>query len=231
MSSDQERVLKAYARAAARRENLQLEYRFIAADGRIVWLNDLVRIAKSATRQSDRLHGVTVNISERKRSEETLRLSQKRYRTPYQNTLNAEDDSRRRIARELYDSTSQQLAAVKINLGVIRNSSNAIGPKAERALVECLALAEACNQEIRTLSHLLHPPMLEEFGPPSALRTYLVDVQKCSGIQVRSKVDKCLQTALFRIVQEALAKVQLHSGGSAFVELCVHPTSSNCCSE
>jgi len=236
-ASDRERVLKAYNRAAARRENLQLEYRFLAADGRVVWLNDLVRISKGATRKSDRLHGVTVNITEHKQAEETLRLSEERYRTLYQTTLNAEDAGRRRIARELYDSTSQQLAALKINLGVIRNSSLALGIKAGKALAECLALAEECNQEVRTLSHLLHPPMLDEFGLASALRNYLDGFQKCTGIQVRSTFDKRFQagrlpmkveTALFRIVQEALANIQMHSGSStAFVELRVHPTSKH----
>ena len=57
----------------------------------------------------------------------------------------------------VYDSTSQQLAALKINLGVIRTSSTFLEVKAERALTECLTLAEECNQEVRTLSHLLPP--------------------------------------------------------------------------
>jgi PAS domain S-box-containing protein len=233
--SDQERVFEAYARAAARRENVQLEYRFMAADGRVVWLNDLVRTSKGASRKSDRLRGVTVDITDRKQAEEALSRSENRYRTLYQTTLNAEDDGRRRIARELYDSTSQQLAALKINLGVIRTSSTFLELKAERALTECLTLAEECNQEVRTLSHLLYPPMLDEFGLFSALRVYLEGFRKRSGIQVRSTIDrhirgerlpKKLETALFRIVQEALANVQLHSGSpTAVVELRVRPTS------
>ncbi|MBV8282309.1 MAG: hypothetical protein JO347_09645 [Candidatus Eremiobacteraeota bacterium] len=163
-----------------------------------------------------------IDLIDRKNAESRLRRL-------YEKTLALEDEGRRRIAKELYDSTSQQLAALKINLAVIRKSSRSLGGKAERALNECLTLAQACTQEIRRLSHLLHPPMLDEFGLEFALRGYLDAFCKRNGIRVRFAYDEALarkrmprkvETALFRVVQEALSNVQLRSGSrAATVEL------------
>jgi two-component system NarL family sensor kinase len=152
-------------------------------------------------------------------------------RRVYERTLHLEEEARRRIASELYNSTSQELAALRINLAVIRKSSVSLGIKAERALADCLILSDNCCREIRTLSHLLHPPMLDEFGLISALRTYASGYRKETGIRLRLTIDKSLQgerkrlprkleATLFRIVQEALANVQLHSGSrTALIEL------------
>jgi two-component system NarL family sensor kinase len=150
-------------------------------------------------------------------------------RRVYERTLHLEEEARRRIASELYNSTSQELAALRINLGVIRKSSVSLGTKAERALADCLILSDKCCREIRTLSHLLHPPMLDEFGLISALRDYAGGYRKATGIRLRLTVDqymqeerlpKKLEATLFRIVQEALANVRLHSGSrTALIEL------------
>jgi signal transduction histidine kinase len=158
-------------------------------------------------------------------------------RRVYERTLHLEEEARRRIASELYNSTSQELAALRINLGVIRKSGVSLGTKAKRALADCLVLSDKCCREIRTLSHLLHPAMLDEFGLISALRSYASGYRKGTGIRLRLTVDKRLQeererlpkkleATLFRIVQEALANVHLHSGSrTALIELCLDPPS------
>jgi signal transduction histidine kinase len=137
--------------------------------------------------------------------------------------LKLEYEDRRRIARELRESTSQELAALKINLAVIEKSGARLGSKAKKALAECLALAEGCSQEIRTLSHLLHPLLLEEFGLVSALRSYLKGFTKKSELRVhlaidayvrRQRLPREFETTLFLVVQEGLANVRLHSGSA-----------------
>jgi signal transduction histidine kinase len=136
--------------------------------------------------------------------------------------LKLEYEDRCRVARELRESTAQDLAALKINLGVIEKSGSRLGPRARRALAECLALAEGCSREIRTLSNLLHPVLLEEFGLASALRSYMEGLAKRSGLQLRLTIDdyllrrrwsRELETTLFLAVQEGLANVWLHSSG------------------
>jgi signal transduction histidine kinase len=160
-------------------------------------------------------------------------------RRVYERTLHLEEEARRRIASELYNSTSQELAALRINLAVIRKSSISLGSKAKRALADCLTLSDNCCREIRVLSHLLHPPMLDEFGLISALRTYARGYREQTGIRLRLTIDKPLQekrerlprkleATLFRIVQEALANVQLHSGSrTALIELRCDAPSKN----
>jgi two-component system, NarL family, sensor kinase len=138
--------------------------------------------------------------------------------------LNLEEEDRRRIALKLQDSTSQELAALKMNLGVIKQSDAQLGPKASRALAECLALADECGHEIHAFSHLLYPPLLDEFGLVSALRNYLEGLRKGCGLRLQLTVDeyiqrkrlpKQLEAALFRVVQEGLSNVRLHSGSQA----------------
>jgi len=137
--------------------------------------------------------------------------------------LKLEYEDRCRIAKELRESTAQELAALKINLGVIRKSGSKLGPRAEKALSECLTLAEKCGREIRNLSDLLHPPLLEEFGLASALRGYIEGLAKRSGLRAGLAIDDCLrrqrwprelELTLFLVAQEELANV-LHAGSKA----------------
>jgi two-component system NarL family sensor kinase len=143
--------------------------------------------------------------------------------------LNLEEEDRRRIALKLQNSTSQELAALKMNLGVIKQSDAQLGPIARKALAECLALADECGHEIHAFSHLLYPPLLDEFGLVSALRSYLEALGRRCGLRLQLAVDNYfqrrrlpngLETALFRVAQEGLSNVHLHSGSKvAEIEL------------
>ncbi len=121
---------------------------------------------------------IAVNdITERKRTEEDLRQLSSRL-------LRSQDEERRRIARELHDATSQTLAALAINLGVVNESAGSLKPEAREALGNSFRLLETCTREIRTMSYLLHPPMLEELSLPGALRWYTRGFTERSGTQV-----------------------------------------------
>ncbi len=130
----------------------------------------------------------------------------------------AQDEERRRIARELHDSLGQDLVAAKMVLeGIDRqySSSRPIGKVADDA---CLIIDHAI-QQVRNISHLLHPPMLDEVGLHSALQWYLEGLSKRSGIAVSLEVQPEdfprlapeVETAIFRIIQEALTNVFRHS--------------------
>jgi len=133
--------------------------------------------------------------------------------------LRLQDEERRRLARELHDSTAQLLAGLAINLSVVNESAGALEPRARRVLDESRTLTGRCLKDIRTVSYLLHPPELDELGLQSALASYVDGFAQRSGIQVDLEVAPNLgrlpqevETALFRVVQEALANIHRHSG-------------------
>ena len=153
-------------------------------------------------------------VSERERTEQALRELSIRL-------LQTQDEERRRIARELHDSTGQKLAAVAMNLSLIGKSAETLDARARRALTESLALLDQSSRDIRTLSYLLHPPLLDERGLAAAVRWFADGFTQRSGVQVKLEVPPDLQrlpeaieTALFRIVQEGLTNTHRHSESS-----------------
>jgi PAS domain S-box-containing protein len=132
--------------------------------------------------------------------------------------ITMQDEERRRIAREIHDGLGQELAAAKMILdGIMAKDSS---PSMQRASLEASQLIDRAIQQVRTISHLLHPPLLDEVGLVSALRWFLEGLSDRSGIKVVLEVDPPdlgrlgseLETAIFRIVQEALTNMFRHSG-------------------
>ena len=133
--------------------------------------------------------------------------------------FNSQEEERRRIARELHDVTAQNLFAISINIGQLRRQSFARSSEPGRLLEECEWLCEQSLQEIRTLSYLLHPPLLGEAGLMSALQWYVEGFTKRTGIFVDlivleniGRLPSEVEIALFRIVQEGLTNIRRHSG-------------------
>lgn len=152
------------------------------------------------------------DISERKQAEQSVQQLSGRL-------LRLQDDERRRIARELHDSTAQNLAALSLNLATINEVGDGLAPAARQALGEALDLANQSTREIRTLSYLLHPPLLDEVGIAAALRWFADGFAQRSGIQVDLRIPpelgrlpSDLELTLFRIVQECLTNIHRHSG-------------------
>jgi signal transduction histidine kinase len=135
--------------------------------------------------------------------------------------LKVQDDERRRIARELHDSAGQELAALLMNFYVIRGKPGSLSPAQERAVNESCELLAILTEEVRTLSYLLHPPLLDETGLSSALQWYVDGFAQRSKIAVSLQVARDfgrlaadVETTIFRIVQESLTNVHRHSGST-----------------
>jgi signal transduction histidine kinase len=129
--------------------------------------------------------------------------------------LQVQDQERRKIARELHDSIGQYLVALKMNLSQLQRGSSKMDPQ---IVTDSQELIEQCLTETRTISHLLHPPLLDESGLRSAAQWYVEGFSKRSGIEVHLQVDENLErlpqdieTALFRLLQESLTNVHRHS--------------------
>jgi signal transduction histidine kinase len=131
--------------------------------------------------------------------------------------FNTQDEERRRIARELHDGTAQNLFAISINLQKLGQLSLSGDLEVDQLVGESQSLVEQSLREIRTLSYLLHPPLLDQAGLVSALQWYVEGFTKRSGIfidlytQPIGRLPSDVEMALFRVVQEALSNVRRHS--------------------
>jgi len=136
--------------------------------------------------------------------------------------LQLQDEERRRIGRELHDGLAQTVLAVNLSLAQVRQSIDPLDDTTAQALLKARGLLQQMSREIRTLSYLLHPPLLDDLGLVSALKEYAHGFSERSGIDVQlylltafDRLPQPTETALFRIVQESLANVQRHSGSAS----------------
>ena len=172
------------------------------------------RVEERTAELSQALARLELEVGVRKVAEERLRSLSVRLMT-------LQDEERRRIARDLHDSTGQTLAAIKMTLGLLQRAGTNISEFS--GLVNDLeALAEDAVQDIRTTSYLLHPPLLDEAGIASATRWFVEGFAKRSGIQVgcdlpekMERPDRNCELVLFRVLQESLTNVHRYSGASA----------------
>ena len=160
---------------------------------------------------------VTRDITIRKQAEEAVKEKELSARL-----LKLQDEERRHIARELHDGVGQLLAAMSMNASRLDGEKSNLSPDAARCAEENSKLIEQVSADIRTMSYLFHPPLLDEMGLDSALKWYI------DGFAERSKIAAALELAadwerlpqdyelcLFRIAQECLTNVHRHSGGSS----------------
>jgi signal transduction histidine kinase len=133
--------------------------------------------------------------------------------------LRIQEQERRHMARDLHDSVGQHLAALKMALDSLQSKLRADPEQAARILAECVNTARDSIKEVRTVSYLLYPPMLEELGLKSAIPTYLEGFGQRSGIRTTLEISPELgrlpveaEVAIFRVLQESLANVHRHSG-------------------
>lgn len=185
----------------------------------------LISAVRAALRARQRQYELRDHLQQRQRAEEQLRRTHEELenlveqRTAALRALSArllrvQDDERRRIARELHDSLGQYLTAAKINVDLLAGS-----PDGSDRVQETQQLLERAISDTRTLSHLLHPPLLDEAGLASAARWYVEGFGRRSGIEVTldvppelPRLSSPVETTLFRILQETLTNVHRHSG-------------------
>lgn len=169
----------------------------------------------------DKLVASFSDITKRKHAEEALHQLSTRL-------LQLQDEERRRLGRELHDSLAQSVLAVNLNLAQVARGPTPLDAHSQRAISEARRLLQEMSQEIRTLSYLLHPPVLDELGLTSAIKEYAAGFSERSGIKLDvdlqvgfGRLSQEAETAFFRIVQESLSNIQRHSGSqTAKIRLC-----------
>jgi PAS domain S-box-containing protein len=209
---DLSHCMDTYLKAFKARTKFEMEYRLRRADGEYRWILDIGTPLFAPPGTFAGYIGSCSDVTEHKQAQERLQQLSGRL-------IKLQEQERQRISRELHDTTASSLTALIANLALVRGSAAALDSRAHKALSESLDLARQCVREIRTVSYLLHPPLLDELGLASALRWYAEGFAKRSGVRVDlhlpAKLDRLppdAETALFRIVQEGLTNIHLHSG-------------------
>jgi PAS domain S-box-containing protein len=234
---DKDRTMAEWLSCVQSGDNYESEYRLHGRDGNYRWFRARAVPIRDHEARIVKWYGACSDIHDSKLLEHSIRDSAVELerivdeRTAALRRLSTrlitmQDDERRRIARELHDGLGQELAAAKMMTeAILRNSPS---PSNGQIASEASATIDRAIQQVRSMSHLLHPPLLDEVGLLSALQWYLDGLTKRSGIETSLDVQPAdfprltpeLETAMFRIVQEALTNVYRHSGaGKAWVTL------------
>jgi PAS domain S-box-containing protein len=184
----------------------------VRKDGTSFWADVVITALRDSEGRLQGFSKITRDITERKQAEENVRDLSGRL-------LQVQDEERRRFARELHDSAGQMLAALSMNLVPLQAEASKVSPKVANLVKESLDLVGELSKEVRTISYLLHPPLLDELGLSSALRGYVDGFAQRSKIKVDleipenfGRLPRELETAIFRVVQECLTNVHRHSG-------------------
>ena len=180
----------------------------------------LVRLALKPMRNTEQTNIclVATELTELVEANEALRSNEESLRQLSARLLKLQDEERRHIARDLHDITGQKLAAQSMALAKVLRKAAGLDQESQRLLVECVTLSNQVSDEIRTLSYLLHPPLLDELGLSSAVRWYAEGYERRTGIKVEVKIpldfgrlSPDVEVALFRVMQESLSNVQRYS--------------------
>ena len=198
-------------RLSERRDLTAFEARARRKDGKTIWLLENAVLLRGEEGSSEFIEGSVVDITDRKEAEREIRHLSARI-------LRTQDEERRHFARELHDSSAQAATCVAMNLSAAMKLLTRADPQARQVLTDSLAMIKSLSRELRTMSYLLHPPMLDELGLGPALRAFTRGFAERSKLQVRVDVPKNLrrlpeelEMALFRVAQESLTNIHRHS--------------------
>ncbi len=194
------------------------EYRLLRLDGTVLHIHYHGHPVLGPTGDVVSCIGTIADVTALKRAELERNASVSLSRTLSARLVRVQDDERRRIARQLHETTAQDLAALKMNLAALDRSGAVAGDSGREILEESVTLAGRAMEDIRVLSYLLHPPLLDEAGLVSMLRWYTRGFGHRSGITVRLAVSEEfprlpqeIETTLFRCVQESLINIHRHA--------------------
>lgn len=211
---DFDRCLQIYVSNFDARRAFEMEYRMRHHTGQYRWILDrgVPRYAPDGTFEG--YVGGCLDIHDQKEAAEKIRIADDMSRL-----MKAQDEERRRIARELHDSAGQTLTVLGMNLARLIQRAEGIAPELAREGKEIEAMVQQLHREIRTTSYLLHPPLLDENGLASALNWYVDGLAERSNVAITldvagnvGRLPDDMELAIFRMVQECLTNIHRHSG-------------------
>ncbi len=212
--ADRPNVAKAIQRALDECTHYHWEYRVICADASLLWLADTGRVKCDPTGAPVMMLGVSMDVTEQRRVQDDAR-------TVSGKLITAQEDERKRIARDLHDDLNQRLAMLSVQMDIFSaDTQDTSGPARER-LESMSSQVKALSSEVHRLSYQLHPAKLDQLGLVAAARTICREVSAQSGIAVRFEQEEVprdinadVALCLYRVIQEALQNSVRHSGGA-----------------
>jgi PAS domain S-box-containing protein len=222
---DREWATTLRARAAQEAKHHELEYRMIAADGRVVWLRDASRVVQPGGNHRE-LVGMMIDVTESRMASDELRRSREQLLDFSTHLEWVREQERTAIAREVHDELGRALTALKMEIAwLLRRHRDVRAQRPRQDLVERIGrmslLADQTIDRVRRITHELRPGVLDDLGLPAAIEWQAREFESRSGIrcEVRSglsddRLDRDLATGMFRIFQEALANVGRHAEAS-----------------
>ncbi len=216
---DREYTIDYCLKSSKELDDYEFEYRMIASDGRSVWFNDIVNVVRHNGEPAV-LTGFMIDITERKRIEATLQDLSARL-------IHAQEEERRRIARELHDDFSQRLALVTLDIEQLARERSGSPKTFDTRIHNLVGRINELSLDVHRLSHQLHPSALDHLGLAAAIKGLCRELSALHGLEIQftdhdipDARPKDLALCLYRIVQEALRNVIKHSGAQeAHVEL------------
>ncbi len=214
---DREFALEYCVRSAKTKANYDFEYRMITADGRTVWIHDIVNVQSEAG-EPKTLRGFMIDITERKHAQEELRRNRDDMRILARRLISAHEDERRRIARELHDDLSQRLASIAIDASMLESEIRPVNELGADKLAKLSDRIRETSVDVHQVSRQLHPAILDELGLVKAMQAECDTFQRRSGIALHfdgpSEYRSCAKSAelaIYRIMQECLRNIEKHS--------------------
>jgi len=214
---------------AGREGRVEREGWRLRKDGSRFWANAIVTALQDSAGKLLGFTKIVRDVTEKMQAQQRLQESESSLRELSISLLRVQDEERRRIGRDLHDSVGQYLSALKLKLDMLRQAKSYGPDRLSRDVDDCARLAEESLKELRTVSHLLYPPMLDEMGLSRSVQWYVAGFQDRSGI--RTTVDLAdgfprlpheTELAVYRVLQESLTNVHRHSGSeTAHVRLSV----------
>jgi PAS domain S-box-containing protein len=210
--ADRGRAMARFAEYLNTKDEFELDYRMIAKDGHVVWLHDLVSVCRENGRPKN-IRGFSIDVTESREREAALRDLSGRL-------IDAQEEERRRVARELHDDLNQRLALLSIELERLEQKFH---DQAElcRRLERLQMQTNEISSDVHRLSYKLHPSKLDHLGLAAAVKSLCAEVAGMSNIEVElfqegfsAHLPKDITLCVFRIAQEALRNCVKHSGAS-----------------
>jgi PAS domain S-box-containing protein len=192
-------------------EHYEIEYRMMAMDGRVIWIHDLVNVVREDGKPKT-IRGFMIDITGRRQTEEALRELGGRL-------INAQEEERRRIARELHDDLNQRMALLSIELEQLGQKIPQRQSDLRKGVHDLWTKAREISMEIHRLSYQLHPSKLDHLGLATALKSFCGELSASQELKIEffyqgfpATLPKDVTLCLFRIAQESLRNVIKHSG-------------------